>query len=330
MSSVAVVILNYNGSHFLRKFLPTLIKHSPSGTIYVADNCSTDDSLETLQSFPEVNTILLDENTGYAGGYNNALAQIEADYYALVNSDIEVTTNWLQPLIEYLDNHVEYAAVQPKVLDFNKKDYFEYAGASGGYIDRLGYPYCRGRIFDTLEKDDGQYDQITDVFWTTGACFMVRSSIFHQLGGFPADFFAHMEEIDLCWRLNSLQQKLACVPDSVVYHVGGGTLNKTSPRKTYLNFRNNFRLLIRNAPKNRLWLILPLRIVLDWLAGVLFWKNNSFAHFTAVLKAHKDAYRSIRKDLKIENRSLPNESGSLLVKYYLKGKKRYNQLNNTK
>ena len=332
MSTTAVVILNYNGSKFLQQFLPTLIKYSGKAQIVVADNKSTDDSLEVLKQFPKVTSLTLAENYGYAGGYNEALQQVSADYYALVNSDIEVTQGWLNPLIAFLENNSDYAAVQPKILDFKNRQHFEYAGASGGFMDSLGYAYCRGRMFDTLEKDIHQYDNPTDVFWTTGACFMIRSSIFHKIGGFPADFFAHMEEVDLCWRLLSNDFKLAAIPQSEVYHVGGGTLNKNSPRKTYLNFRNNIRLLVRNLPKSHLLLTLPIRIVLDWAAALLFWKQQSFEHFTAVFKAHKDAFSVMNRDLSQKDRSKPKimTSSWIVLQYYLFGKKTFKELNNTK
>ncbi|MAE86414.1 MAG: dTDP-Rha--alpha-D-GlcNAc-pyrophosphate polyprenol alpha-3-L-rhamnosyltransferase [Flammeovirgaceae bacterium] len=329
MNTVAVVILNYNGSNFLNQFLPTLIKYSGQAEIVVADNKSTDDSLKVLQSFPSVTTIELPENYGYAGGYNEALKQVDATYYALVNSDIEVTDGWLNPLIQFLDDNTAYAAVQPKILDYNRRNFFEYAGAAGGFLDPLGYPYCRGRVFDYLEEDQGQYNSNLDIFWSTGACFVIRSKTFHELNGFPADFFAHMEEIDLCWRILSSEQKIACIPQSTVYHVGGGTLNKTSPRKTYLNFRNNIRLIIRNTPKWRLVYLIPIRVALDWVAAFLFWKNESFKHFAAVFSAHLDALKSLRADLSHNNRSFPgilNHKGMILFKYYLGSKNEYRRL----
>jgi len=334
MDKVAVVILNYNGQDFLKQFLPTLIQHSSEATIYVADNCSTDDSLTTLKAFPEVKTLLLSENYGYAGGYNEALKQIEAEYYILVNSDIEVTPHWIRPMMEFLDQHEDYAAVQPKILAFDNKDHFEYAGAAGGFIDVLGYPYCRGRILEHLEKDTLQYEDIVDTFWASGACMMVRSKLFHDLGGFDAHFFAHMEEIDLCWRMKSSGYKTACIPQSKVYHVGGGTLNKTNPRKTYLNFRNGISLLVKNLPKHILLIVLPVRIVLDWVASLLFWNQDSFAHCTAVWKAHHHAFRRFRNDLRHKPRSttkLPMQGFTLIpVSYYLFQKKKYSAINNTK
>ncbi|RED97947.1 glycosyltransferase family 2 protein [Marinoscillum furvescens] len=332
MVKTAVVILNWNGQDYLKRFLPTLILHSSEAKIIVADNASTDDSLAVLENFPEVEVLKLSENYGYAGGYNEALNQIEAEYFLLLNSDIEVTSNWLVPMVRFLDENPTYGAVQPKINDIYNKSHFEYAGAAGGFLDSLGYPFCRGRIFDTLEQDTGQYDSICDVFWATGACFMVRSEVFHALSGFDASFFAHMEEIDFCWRMRSQGYQLACVPQATVYHVGGGTLNKTSPRKTYLNFRNGLTLLIKNLPKNQLWWKLPFRIVLDLIAGIKFWNDQSFAHFKAVFTAHKDALSRWKTSIQNENRSTPSPrpTNSILTAYYLQGKKKYSDLSNTK
>lgn len=332
MAKTAVVILNWNGRDYLHKFLPTLIRYSAGAQLVVADNASTDDSLEVLEQFPVVNVIRLTENHGYAGGYNEALKQIDATYYLLLNSDIEVTEGWLGPLEQFLDQHSEYAAVQPKIKDINNREYFEYAGAAGGHIDALGYPFCRGRIFDTLEKDTGQYDSVEEVFWTTGACFMVRSSVFHELKGFDASFFAHMEEIDFCWRLRSAGYRLACEPKSTIYHVGGGTLNKTSPRKTYLNFRNGLTILIKNLPRHQLWWKLPLRLLLDILAGFKFWKDQSFDHFKAVIQAHRDALKQWKVSIANDKRSTPTplKTYSIVVSHYLSGRKKYSDLNNTK
>lgn len=334
MSQVAVVILNYNGRDFLSRFLPGLISNCGTARIIVADNCSSDDSLEVLKQFTEVEVIQLPQNYGYAGGYNEALKQVDADYYALVNSDIEVTSSWLQPLVSFLDQNDQYASVQPKILDYHHQDHFEYAGAAGGFLDMLGYPYCRGRIFNHIESDHQQYDHTIDTLWTSGACMLIRSKVFHQLEGFDANFFAHMEEIDLCWRIKSHQMKTACIPSSVVYHVGGGTLHKSSPHKTYLNFRNGISLLIKNLPLIRLAFILPVRIIFDWLAAFLFWKNESFSHFIAVFKGHRDALKCFRNHIRRKHRSKPTltteKSIILPVSYYLLGKKEYCRLNNTK
>lgn len=334
MDNLAVVILNYNGASFLTQFLPSIIQYSDDATIYVADNQSTDNSLEILAAFPEIKTIVLEENLGYAGGYNAALEQIKAKYYALVNSDIEVTPHWIDPIIEFLEKNPSYGAAQPKLLDYKNKKYFEYAGAAGGYLDLLGYPYCRGRIFDHLEKDVEQYDSIIDIFWASGACLFVRSEVFQRLGGFDKDFFAHMEEIDLCWRMKNYGYRVACIPNSTVYHVGGGTLSKTNERKTYLNFRNGLSLLLKNCPKIHLIWIMPVRIVLDWAASVLFWKNHSTEHFLAVWKAQLTVLTKIRFHLKEKPRStalINNQKPVILpLEYYLRKKKTFNEINNTK
>ncbi len=333
MSKVAIVILNFNGVEFLRKFLPNVLSQSPQAEVIVADNCSSDNSIEFLKhTHPTLRIILIPTNLGYAGGYNAALSQIDAEYFVLLNSDVEVTKNWLDPLIQFLDKNKDYAAVQPKILDFNNKTHFEYAGASGGHLDKLGYPYCRGRIFDSIEKDNGQYDSIQDVFWASGACLIIRSKDFNAIEGFDADFFAHMEEIDLCWRLNNAGRKLACIPTSVVFHVGGGTLNKTSPFKTYLNFRNNLIMLAKNLPLIELFTILPIRIILDLLAGIKFWKDQTSDHLIAVLKSQIDFIRrfprAMRSRKSVQKRA--QKSNFLVFEYFIRHKETYNQLNNTK
>jgi GT2 family glycosyltransferase len=333
MSKVAIVILNYNGAAFLQKFLPSVIAYSSIAEIIIADNNSTDNSLEVLKSeFNNVRTILINENLGFAGGYNHALSKIDAEYFVLLNSDVEVTQNWLIPLIDFLDQNQEYAAVQPKILDYNDKSKFEYAGAAGGFIDKLGYPYCRGRIFDTLEKDNQQYDNNIDVFWCSGASLIIRSSDFFDIGGFDADFFAHMEEIDLCWRLRNKDRKLACIPSAKVFHVGGGTLNKTSPIKTYLNFRNNLTMLVKNLPLMTLLYVIPIRMMLDLLAGLKFWKDQSKSHFYAVLKSQMHFLRGLSSTWKKRNSIVNhrNNDYSILLKYYFQRKKTFIEINNTK
>ncbi len=247
MDKVAIVILNWNGQKMLQKYLPTVLRYSrDEATVYVADNASTDDSVQMLASmFPECKVIRLEKNWGFAEGYNKALQQIDADYYLLLNSDVEVTHHWLTPLVEMLDAHPEVAACQPKLLSVADKDMFEYAGASGGYLDRLGYPFCRGRIFDVVERDNGQYDNPQEILWATGAALFIRSKDYWEVGGLDSRFFAHNEEIDLCWRLRIRGRKIYCLPDSVVYHVGGGTLPKGNPMKTFLNFRNNLTMLYK-------------------------------------------------------------------------------------
>ena len=254
MKKVAVVILNWNGRHIIEKFLPSVVTNTAGeAEVIVADNGSTDDSLAFLaEHYPTLRTIALDKNYGFAGGYNRALAQVEADYYVLLNDDVECTPNWGSPVIEMMEADSEIAVAQPKLLMYDQKDTFEYAGGAGGFIDRFGYPFCRGRMFNTLEQDHGQYDDARQVFWATGAAMFVRSNVWHQLGGLDDDFFAHMEEIDFCWRAKNAGHKIAYCPRSVLYHVGGGTLPKSSPMKTMLNFRNNLSMLYKNLPDNEL------------------------------------------------------------------------------
>src|SRR5574344_438895 len=260
MEKIAVVILNWNGAAMLRQFLPSVIRNSPEAAVYVADNGSTDNSVEMLRNdFPTVRLVLLDKNYGFAGGYNNALKQIEATYYLLLNSDVEATPGWLVPMLDYMDAHVEVAACQPKLLSQKTKSVFEYAGASGGYIDRYGSPFCRGRVMGSVEEDRGQYDNIVPLFWATGASLLVRSVDYNSVGGLDDRFFAHMEEIDLCWRLRSRGRAIVCIPQSVAYHVGAATLKKENPKKTYLNFRNNLLMLYKNLPENELDKVMAVR-----------------------------------------------------------------------
>ena len=289
---IAVVILNWNGVQLLEQFLPSLVKYSPGATIYLADNDSTDDSISfVMANFPSVKMVINDSNLGFAGGYNEALRHIDAEIYALVNSDIEVTENWLLPIINTFKNEPQTAIIQPKILDYNRKEYFEYAGAAGGFIDKYGYAYCRGRIFDTWEKDIGQYNDNCEIFWASGACFFIRNTIFRELKGFDADFFAHQEEIDLCWRAFNKGYQIKYISESVVFHVGGATLQQGNPKKTYLNFRNSLLMLSKNLPKNKLYYTVFCRMVLDATAGVQFIIQGKFNHFLAVLKAHGSFYR---------------------------------------
>lgn len=289
---IAVVILNWNGVQLLEQFLPSIVKYSPEATIYLADNASTDDSISfVMANIPSVKIIKNDSNLGFAGGYNEALKHIDAEIYALVNSDIEVTKNWLQPIIKTFEKEPQTAIIQPKILDFKHKEYFEYAGAAGGFIDKYGYPYCRGRIFDTLEKDNGQYNDNCEIFWASGACFFIRSSVYNELKGFDADFFAHQEEIDLCWRAFNKGYKIKYISESMVYHVGGATLQQGNPRKTYLNFRNSLLMLTKNLPKDKLYWILFCRMILDGIAGMQFLLQGKFNHFMAILKAHGSFYQ---------------------------------------
>lgn len=306
MLKVAVVILNWNGKNFLSNFLPTLIKNTKleGSSIIIADNNSTDDSIDFLnQNYPSLRLIQLDKNYGFTGGYNRALEQIEAEYFVLLNSDIEVSENWLTPLINLLDNDKTIAACQPKIKAFQNKNEFEYAGACGGFIDKYGYPFCRGRILNTIEEDKGQYDQITDVFWATGACLVVRANLYKKLEGLDDDFFAHMEEIDFCWRLKNLGYRVVVNPESEVYHVGGGTLPNNSPFKLYLNFRNNLFLLYKNTSKNKLYPTLFKRMLLDGISALLFLLKGSLKSFFAVFKAHIHFYKK-RKVMRQKRKKL--------------------------
>lgn len=337
-SKTAVVILNWNGKNFLQKFLPTLVQNTSGADIIVADNQSTDDSVHFLETnFSDIRVIINGENGGFAKGYNDALGKIEGDfdYYVLINSDIEVTANWLKPLVELLDKNPNIAGAQPKVRSFHKRGYFEHAGASGGFIDNNYYPFCRGRIFDSLEKDMGQYDNQKEIFWTTGACMIIRSKIYHEIGGLDEDFFAHMEEIDLCWRAKKRGYSFYVEPKSVVYHVGGGTLNYESPRKTFLNFRNSLYTIHKNHEGFLLGKIFW-RMILDGLAGIKFLLSFKFNHFGAILKAHFHYYgqlvtlnqkrKMIKKESQIFN-SAGNYKASILWAYFFKGIKSFQDLN---
>jgi GT2 family glycosyltransferase len=296
MDKIAVVILNYNGKQYLEKFLPSVVSHSSAARIYVADNNSSDDSISYLKdNYPQISIIRIPENKGYSKGYNIALQAIQAEYYILLNSDVEVTSGWIEPVISLMDSEEQIAACQPKIKSFNNKIQFEYAGAAGGFIDKLGYPFCRGRIFDVLEEDHGQYDADCEIFWASGACLFIKAKLFHRVKGFDQDFFAHMEEIDLCWKLKNQGFKIYYCGKSQVYHVGGGTLSKASPQKTYLNFRNNISLLYQNLPSNRLYSILLVRLLLDGLAAIKFLFSDSFGHFTAIIRAHFAIYGSFRR-----------------------------------
>lgn len=328
----AVVILNYNGKGFLQKFLPNVLDKSTDAQVIVADNGSSDDSVSLMQKeFPEVTLLQQNKNLGFAGGYNRALEQIDTEYYVLLNSDVEVSDNWLIPLLELMDSDKNIAACQPKILSYDEKSRFEYAGASGGFIDKLGYPFCRGRVFETLEEDKKQYDDKHEIFWATGACMMVRASIFHELGGLDADFFAHMEEIDFCWRAKNAGFKIMVEPASSVFHVGGGTLPKSSPQKTYLNFRNNFMLLYKNLPSKRLSKVLLVRLFLDGAAGVKFLLQGQVKDVGAIINAHFYFYSHLnvlkekRAQLKQQNVSGIYQK-SLVSEYYLKGKKYFSDL----
>ena len=313
---IAVVILNWNGKKWLKKFLPYLLKNSNTATIFVADNASSDDSVTFLQKeFPSVNIIINSINGGYSKGYNDALKQIESEYYVLLNSDIEVTEGWLDPIINLMDNDKSIAACQPKILDYKNKEKFEYAGASGGFIDNLGYPFCRGRIFNELELDKGQYDNSTEVFWATGACLIVRAEYFNKIGGLDEDFFAHQEEIDLCWRLKNNGYKIMVEPKSVVYHVGGGTLKVGSPLKTKLNFRNNLYMLFKNLHISELIITIPIRLILDGIAALTFInQKKGLRHFLAIANAHFSFYFEIPR--LIQKRAMIKQKYSLACKMH--------------
>ena len=333
MPSVAIVILNWNGKKYLEQFLPSLIEHTGSdAVIIVADNASTDDSLSFLKTnLPSIRVIQNETNGGFARGYNLALKQVEADYYVLLNSDIEVTENWLKPVISMMEEDEKIGACQPKIRSFHHRNSFEYAGAAGGYIDEYGYPFCRGRLFLTIEEDNGQYDDTVEISWASGACMFVRSKLFHQLGGLDEDFFAHMEEIDFCWRLHNYGYRVMYCPGSTVYHIGGGTLPKASWRKTYFNFRNNFMLLYKNLPSNYLFKVFALRLILDTVAAMKFLFQAGFKNFWAVARAHMSFYKAL-PSLRKKRKKLKHGSMKMMYKrnivfeYYLRGKKHFSQL----
>lgn len=330
---IAIVILNWNGKQLLEKFLPFIVKYSnlDNVEIYVADNASTDDSVPFVkQGYPQVKIIQNSINGGFAKGYNDALKHVEADIYALVNSDIEVTEEWLKPIISTFEKEPNTAIIQPKILDYKSKNKFEYAGAAGGFIDKFGYPYCRGRIFSELETDSKQYNDETDIFWASGACFFIRAEVFHGLKGFDEDYFAHQEEIDLCWRANNLSKTIKYLGTSTVYHVGGATLKEANPRKTFLNFRNSLFSLVKNLPKNSLIPLILGRLVLDGFAGLKFLIELKPLHFMAILKSHFSFYSHLSNMLKKRNKSPKKENyftvKSIVWQFFILGKKRYNEL----
>ncbi len=327
---IAVVILNWNGRNLLEQFLPSVVAHSQEATVYVADNASTDDSVAFIKSnFPSVQIIQNPQNGGYAKGYNDALKQLEADIYCLLNSDVEVTENWLIPIIETFQKEENTAIIQPKILDYHKKDHFEYAGAAGGFIDTYGYAYCRGRIFDSIEKDTGQYDDSASIFWASGACMFIRSNVFRKLNGFDEAFFAHFEEIDLCWRAFNSGYEAKYVGASSIYHVGGATLKETNPKKTYLNFRNSLYTITKNAPGPLLPLVFT-RMVLDGLAALKFLSGFKFSHILAILKAHISFYGLLPALLKQRIGQHQNHQyfhqKSIVLAYYIAKRKTFNSL----
>jgi len=337
-AKIAIVILNWNGAKLLQQFLPSVIEFSKGDSIeiVVADNGSTDESLSIItNNFPEVTWIDLEQNYGFARGYNEALKQIAADYFVLLNSDVEVTAGWLDSPIRIMESEESIAAVQPKILSYHNRTHFEYAGAAGGFIDRFGYPFCRGRIFDEVEADNGQYDSIIDIFWATGACIFVRKELFHAVGGFDADFWAHMEEIDLCWRFKNRGYRIVYTPESVVYHVGGGTLAYDNPQKLYLNFRNNLWLLYKNLPAHHLFYILFIRMILDGVATTKLLGQFNFKGFKSVLKAHLHFYKSLpalnrKRNLACKNVNIKTFdemlSKSIVFQFYIRKRKRFSEI----
>lgn len=335
---IAIVILNWNGAKLLKQFMPSVIEfsHNNNTDIIVADNGSTDDSIKTLQhNFPEVKILELKQNYGFARGYNEALKQVKADYFVILNSDVEATSGWLNEPIRLMESDPTIAAVQPKILSYHQKTHFEYAGAAGGFIDRFGYPFCRGRIFNEVEEDKGQYDNSIDIFWATGACMFVRANYFHEVGGFDADFWAHMEEIDLCWRLKNRGYRIVFTPESTVFHVGGGTLSYNNPQKLFLNFRNNLWLLYKNMPENQLFYILAIRMVLDGVAAFKLLAELNLNGIKSVLKAHYHFYRSLPA-LRVKRKlaakdghySLPPEKlrKSIVFQFYIRKRKRFGEI----
>jgi GT2 family glycosyltransferase len=330
LKKIAVVILNWNGANLLEQFLPSILAHSNEASIYVADNASTDSSIEVIKSqFPSIRIIQNDGNYGFAKGYNLALQQIEEDYYALVNSDVEVTENWLKPILSIFENEPNVGIIQPKIRNYKNKEYFEYAGAAGGFIDQFGYPFCRGRLFETLEKDTRQYDDEVELFWASGACFFIRKDIFKALNGFDDDFFAHQEEIDLCWRAFNAGYKVKYTSRSVVYHVGAATLNEENPKKTFLNFRNSLLMLLKNLPENKLFSIIFIRLCLDGLAGIRFMVKGNLKHVFAILKAHFSFYLLINKTLKKRSavqKTNYYKTNSIVYSYFVRNKKLYDEI----
>jgi GT2 family glycosyltransferase len=334
---VAIVILNWNGRKYLEQFLPIVLQHSNHiAEVIIADNASSDDSVDFLkQNYPSVRLILNKENGGFSKGYNDALSQVEADYYVLLNSDIEVTENWIEPIIALMESDPSIAACQPKLRSWHERNKFEYAGAAGGFIDRFGYPFCRGRVFFSLEEDNGQYNDTTEIFWASGACMFVRAELYHRFGGLDNDFFAHMEEIDFCWRLKAGGYKIMYCADSIVYHIGGGTLPKSSSRKTYLNFRNNFTLLYKNLPSNRIFPVFFVRLMLDGVAGFIFLLTGGFKDMYAVTRAHFAFYRRMpsnrRKRIALHQKKVSCiYQGNLVWDHYIRKISKFSELKKEK
>ena len=329
--TTAVVILNWNGRSLLEQFLPSVVKHSAEATVYIADNASTDDSISFVaEHYPQVKIIQNKENGGYAKGYNDALAEVKEDIFILLNSDVEVTPHWLEPIENMFTSSPEVAVIQPKILDYKKKTHFEYAGAAGGFIDRLGYPYCRGRIFNTLEKDEGQYDDDQEIFWASGACLAVRSSVFEEVKGLDEAYFAHQEEIDLCWRIKNRGYECWYTSASNVYHLGGATLNAMNPKKTFYNFRNSLYNLLKNVSGAKAYLLIIIRMLLDAVAGIQFLIERKPKHFLAILKAHASFYGHFfhiqKKRSSINPSKRDNFLSSIVWKYFIKGQTKFDEL----
>ncbi len=338
MAKTAVALLNWNGEKILPTFLPSVVKYSQGADIYIIDNKSTDKSLDYVRkNFPQVKIIQLHDNYGFAGGYNHGLKQITADYFVLLNTDVEVTPNWLDPIIEFMENNPDIAAVQPKILSYHQKDTFEYAGASGGFLDKWAYPLARGRILDVTEKDNGQYDDIIPIFWASGAAMFIRAKDFFEAGGFDEDFFAHMEEIDLCWRLKNLGKQIYVFPQVKVYHLGGGTLNYHNPRKIFFNFRNSLYTIVKNMPGSKAFWLILWRMILDSIAAFNFLLTRPKAGFFQVIKAHCDFYKNLSKMLKKRAALKKNNNfdykevilKSIIWQYYIKKRRYFSQLTNT-
>jgi GT2 family glycosyltransferase len=337
--TIAIVILNWNGRTHLERFLPSVMATTyPAHTIYVADNASADDSIKFLQEFyPSVKIIQLPENFGFARGYNEALKQINTDYYVLLNSDVEVQPGWIEPIMNLMEHDRSVAVCQPKILMHAHKELFEYAGAAGGWLDYLGYPFARGRIFDICEKDTGQYDTVEPVFWAGGAAMFVRSSVYHQLKGLDEYFFAHQEEIDFCWRVQLAGYKVYACPLSVVYHLGGGTLPKGNERKVFLNFRNNLIMLAKNLPKSQAWWKIPVRYVLDFISAIKSLFDGQWVYFKAIVKAHIAFLKWIpgrrRKSIFPEKKTSRLEGwycGSVVWQHFVGRKTRFDEIVGTK
>jgi GT2 family glycosyltransferase len=338
MNKISIVILNWNGLEYMKMFLANVIRYSlfENTSVYVADNGSTDDSIRWIsENNKEAKIIKLDKNYGFAGGYNRALSQLDSRYFVLLNSDVEVTENWLQPLVNYMDINPDVASCQPKILSYHNRNCFEYAGAAGGFIDKYGYPFCRGRIFNVTEKDYGQYNTLSDIFWSSGACMIVRSDAWNRFGGFDDSFFAHMEEIDLCWRFQNSGLRVCCLPDSIVYHVGGGALQYDSPFKTFLNFRNGLFLLYKNLPDNKLNSVLSIRKLLDGLAALVFLFKGQPGNIKAIMRAHISYYknksrlkvkRRANKKMQIKQSTTYILNKSIVFQFYIKQNKTYSSL----